>query len=69
MLDGMERWERDEINRRFKRLEEAELRNEERFRALEWRDGARAHINIFFLFWIVLVDVVAFEIVMAATKG
>jgi hypothetical protein len=60
----VEKWERDEINRRFKRLEEGAHKTEDRIRAFEWRDGMRVHMNILVLVWIALAAFVVFEVVV-----
>lgn len=73
---AVEKWERDEIDRRFawmerdwRRLEEHGHKTEQRLRELEWRDGMRIHLNITVLFWILLGALVALEIVAAALRA
>jgi hypothetical protein len=64
----VEKWERDEIDRRFKRLEEGTRKSEDQIRAIEWRDGMRFHLNVVALYWIAIGTLVVFEIVIAV-KG
>lgn len=62
----MERWERDAIDRRLDRVEEAGRKAEDRFRQIEWRDGMRIHLNVMVLFWILMAALVVLEIAAAA---
>lgn len=61
----MEKWERNEIDRRFKRLEEETCKSDDRIRAIEWRDGTRVHLTYGVLIWAMLAVLVVFEIVVA----
>jgi hypothetical protein len=64
----MERWERDAIDRRLDRVEEAGRKAEDRFRRIEWRDGMRIHLNVVVLLWILMAALVIFEIAAIAIK-
>lgn len=71
----MERWERDEIDRRFARLERERLkleetnqRTEQRLWELESRDRTCIHLSYEVVFWAILAGFVAFEIVMITLK-
>ena len=65
----MEQWERDSINQRITRVEEEGRETRERLRKFEWRDGARVHLNVMVLFWVLLGVVWTFEIALIAAKA
>lgn len=65
----MEQWERDAIDNRIDRVEEEGRETRERLRDFEWRDGARIHLNMGILIWVLLGIVWAFEIAMIAAKA
>jgi hypothetical protein len=65
----MERWEKDAIERRLDRLEEAGWKTEERLRKFEWRDGMRVHLNIVVMFWMLSAAIVLLEIATIAVKA
>ena len=72
----MEKWERDEIDRRFaslerdqRRLEQKSQEAEQRLWEFEWRDRARINLSYEVVFWAILAGFVAFEIVMITLKA
>lgn len=71
----MEKWERDEIDRRFASLERDQGRLEgmnrkadQRLWELEWRDGIRIHLSYSVVLWAILAVFVVFEIVLITLK-